>query len=112
MHFPRISLLSKYFLSGPVDPSKISIFSGISTVVVTKGVYYPLKVETRDKYNNLCELENEDFFKVHAKKVSVDYCYTTMSIDNESCGRISQSERQYSSATKCSLRMSFSVFFN
>ena len=54
---------------GPVVISNITILNGINMVVVTSGVYYPLKVDIKDKYNNLCEMENKDFFKVHIKQV-------------------------------------------
>ena len=41
--------------------------------VITRGVYFPLKVETRDKYNNLCRMENKMFFKIDIKQVSINY---------------------------------------
>lgn len=59
--------------SGPVDLSKVSILNGIDVIVVNKGVYYPLKIETRDKYENLCELEyKEQIFDIQIKQVFLD----------------------------------------
>jgi hypothetical protein len=53
--------------------SKVSILNGISTVVVSQSVYYPLKIETRDKYENLCELNcTEEMFEINIKQVL--YC--------------------------------------
>ncbi|CAB3984927.1 apoptosis-resistant E3 ubiquitin ligase 1-like [Paramuricea clavata] len=58
------------FVPGPIDMSKVSILNGIDTVVVIQGVYYPLKIETRDKYENLCELEyTEEMFEIIIKQV-------------------------------------------
>ena len=54
--------------------SKVSILNGIDTVVVSQGVYYPLKIETRDKYENLCELEyTEEMFEINIKQVLKSY---------------------------------------
>jgi hypothetical protein len=59
-----------YIVTGPVDMSKVSILNGIDTVVVSQGVYYPLKIETRDKYENLCEFEyTEEMFEINIKQV-------------------------------------------
>jgi hypothetical protein len=50
--------------------SKMSILNSIGTIVVKQGVYYPLKIETRDKYENPCELEcKEDMFEINIKQV-------------------------------------------
>ena len=50
--------------------SKVSIMNGINTIVVSKGVYYPLKIETKDKYENICELDiKEDIFEITIKQV-------------------------------------------
>ena len=62
-----------YIASGPVDLSKVSILNGIDVIVVNQGVYYPLKIETRDKYENLCELEyKEEVFDIQIKQVFLD----------------------------------------
>ncbi|XP_028409718.1 LOW QUALITY PROTEIN: apoptosis-resistant E3 ubiquitin protein ligase 1-like [Dendronephthya gigantea] len=70
----------RVFKPGPVDMSKVSIMNGINTVVVKQGVYYPLKIETRDKYENLCELEcTKDMFEITVKQVGSD----NITVDSE-----------------------------
>lgn len=59
--------------TGPADVSKVSILNGIDVVVVKQGFYYPLKIEIRDKYENLCKLRcTEKMFEVNIKQVLGD----------------------------------------
>ena len=65
-------LTSKYFQIGVVDTSKIAVLNETEIIVVNKGVYSPLKIDARDKYENHCELDfTVHTFEVHIKQVDM-----------------------------------------